>query len=361
MSRHSIVMLYIERIKKHKLVGHTTFWFASILVSIVLLKVYSDYELEINSNIIAKVMTYNVGFAAAVYFNLYFLFPRYLKKRKYMRYIIGLILTPLMAAFFIDFMFVYPLNSLFSPTGDFEQMYVHIIVQFFITATGYVLFTSILKVVDEWIDLQNVSIKLKETEKQKLKAELSTLKAQINPHFFFNSLNNIYSLALVNSPETPQNILKLSDLMRHVLYDANKEFISLNQELDFIENYMDLQKIRLRDKSIVSYHRNQIDSNQSIAPLIFQPFIENAFKHGLNQISNNSFIDIGFQIIDGDLLYCHISNNYSSDIKQEKKQGGIGIENVKKRLALLYPHNQHQLTIEDKNNIYKIDLKLKLK
>ncbi|MCL3781580.1 GHKL domain-containing protein [Prolixibacteraceae bacterium JC049] len=349
----------IKKYQNNKILGHITFWLTSIFLSLMLFYIYGDFRLKITWDILAKVFTYNIGFATAVYTNLYFLFPRFLKKRKYIQYFISLLVTLFVSALFIDLIFVYPLNFLFDPYGDFSSIKFSILFQFFLSSTGYVVFTSILKVVDEWIELQNVRIKLKETEKQRLNAELDTLKAQINPHFFFNSLNNIYSLALECSEKTPDLILKLSELMRHVLYDSQHDYIDINRELEFIQNYIDLQKIRYTNDEVIEF-THQVDSYKKVAPLIFQPFIENAFKHGAKNANENAFIRIDFQTQSDDLLIFSIINQKGSKDDLNTSHKGIGVENVKKRLKLLYL-NEHELSITQSDTIYSVKLILKLK
>lgn len=340
----------------HKLIGHILFWIGSICLSLFLFYVYGDFRLKITAPIISKVLTYNIGFAIATYTNLYLLFRYFLKKRKFILYFFSLFCTLTASALFIHFTFLFPLNHLFDPQGDFSTFRLNILLQFFFSSTGYVLFTSIMKVVDEWIELQNVKTKLKETERQHLHAELTTLKAQINPHFFFNALNNIYSLALENSKSTPDMILKLSELMRHVLYGSNSDFIDIDKELVFIENYIELQKIRYTSHDFINYTK-QIDAKFRVAPLIFQPFIENAFKHGAKSSSTKSFIDIKFKTTSDNQLFFFISNRKSNP---SSSNNGIGIENVRKRLKLLYPE-QHILQLTETADTFNVELKIEFK
>jgi LytS/YehU family sensor histidine kinase len=198
-------------------------------------------------------------------------------------------------------------------------------------------------------------------EKQKLEAELKTLKGQLNPHFLFNSLNNIYSLSLIRSDKVPGLIIKLSDLMRHIIYDSRENYISLEKEIDFVNNFIELQKIRTSEKTKISYTITGKIPNARIAPLLFEPFIDNAFKHGLPGLSENDFISILFDFEkEGQLLF-KIENNFEFYTHSTNKHSGIGLENVKKRMELLYKPDEYQLLIEKKERIFSVELILKLK
>jgi LytS/YehU family sensor histidine kinase len=156
----------------------------------------------------------------------------------------------------------------------------------------YVGITSFLKLIKDWLSLQDINLKLVKIEQQKLEAELKTLKSQLNPHFLFNSLNNIYSLSLIKSDKVPELILKLSDLMRHIIYESKENYIPIEKELEFVNNFIELQRIRTSDKTKINYRINGIIPSAKIAPLLFEPFIDNAFKHGLPGTVNSDFINI---------------------------------------------------------------------
>ena len=208
--------------------------------------------------------------------------------------------------------------------------------------------------------MQDLNYKLAKIEKQKLEAELNTLKGQLNPHFLFNSLNNIYSLALVKSDKVPELILKLSDLMRHIIYESKEHFIPLEKEIDFVDNFIALQQIRVSQATVISYIKKGSIPDAKIIPLLFEPFIDNAFKHGVPGNSENDFIKIEFEFEENELFF-EIKNNYSDTEKWSKKHSGIGIKNVKQRLALLYKPAEYKLEIDNKNYIYTIKLRLNLK
>lgn len=195
----------------------------------------------------------------------------------------------------------------------------------------------------------------KQTRIEKRNAELAYLKSQVNPHFLFNTLNGIYALSLENSQKTPDAIVRLSELMRYVSTEINNDFVPLKNEIRHIENYIELQKVRLGNTVDVSFILNVPDDDLMIAPLILMPFVENAFKHGLSaQISK---IKIELRVSDADELIFQIAN------EKQAIQGsatGSGLENVKRRLELIYGE-QSQLNINNTDINFFVELKLKLK
>ncbi|WP_084647977.1 sensor histidine kinase [Flaviramulus basaltis] len=194
-------------------------------------------------------------------------------------------------------------------------------------------------------------------ESQKVNSELSFLKAQLNPHFLFNSLNSIYSLANKQSKETTNAIVILSDLMRYMIYEANRELVPLQKEIDYIKNYISLQLLRLKDSSGVkiNIHGNL---NYNIEPLLLISFIENAFKYGTDFKGNTSII---IKItIQNELLNLYVYNIVSSQQSTKSENSGIGLENIKNRLQLLY-NNNHTLNIKNQKQSYEVNLTLKLK
>lgn len=191
---------------------------------------------------------------------------------------------------------------------------------------------------------------------QKINAELSFLKTQLNPHFLFNTLNSIYSLANKKSDDTTEAIITLSELMRYMIYETNKEFVTLQNEIDYIKNFISLQNLRLKDSSGVRFNvRGKLDYN--IEPLLLISFIENAFKYGTDYTGKTN-ITIEIKVED-DILNLKVSN-YISFKEKNNLHSGVGIENIKNRLNILYP-NSHTLNIEGFDKLFKVELLLKLK
>lgn len=199
-------------------------------------------------------------------------------------------------------------------------------------------------------------------EKSQLETELLFLKSQISPHFFFNTLNNIYSLSVEKSDKTPKIVLKLSELMRYMLYETKSKRQSLKNEILCIQNYLDLERIRNGDRLEINMSISGDIHDKKIGPIILLTFVENAFKHGVNKNTGNVIIDINFKI-KGDYLYFTISNPTPEITKHKdnfSRSGGIGIENVKKRLELGYNKNDYKLSFKNKKNIFVVKLVIKV-
>lgn len=197
----------------------------------------------------------------------------------------------------------------------------------------------------------------RQTEQEKLATELSYLKAQINPHFLFNTLNSIYSLAIEQSDRTADAVVKLSSLMRYVIRDAGNHQVPLSKELEYIRNYIDLQKLRLDDTVLVEFTVSGHANGQQIAPLILISFIENAFKYGVNP-EEKSTINVKITVQET-ALNLWVFNRKVRIFHDAETAGGIGIENTRTRLQLMYP-NHHTLTISDTANGFTVDLTIDL-
>ncbi|MEP1488796.1 MAG: sensor histidine kinase [Algibacter sp.] len=199
-------------------------------------------------------------------------------------------------------------------------------------------------------------------EKAQLETELLFLKTQISPHFFFNTLNNIYSLAVEKSKKTPKIILRLSELMRYLLYETTNRRQTLENEILCIQNYIDLERIRHNDELEVSMSVSGDIEDKEIAPILLLTFIENAFKHGAHKNIGEVKIDINLTI-KKDFLYFTISNPMPLKMEHEERfspSSGIGLENVKKRLALGYNKNDYKLSLEKDHNMFVVNLKIKV-
>ncbi|NQV75960.1 MAG: histidine kinase, partial [Bacteroidetes bacterium] len=179
--------------------------------------------------------------------------------------------------------------------------------------------------------------------------------SQINPHFLFNSLNNIYSLAYQKADKTPEAILKLSEIMRYMLYESNEDKVALSDEIRYLENYIELQKLRFKDKTHIKFEINGDTDIQKITPLVLISFVENAFKHGIATDRENP-ISIILNVF-ANKLFFQVINRKSNQNKDET--GGIGLQNVRRRLDLVYK-GQYRLHIEDGNDIYNCELYLNL-
>ncbi|MBV6644834.1 MAG: histidine kinase [Cyclobacteriaceae bacterium] len=202
--------------------------------------------------------------------------------------------------------------------------------------------------------------KNEESDKEKAYTELMFLKSQINPHFLFNTLNNIYSLATAKSEKTEAAILLLSDMLRYNLYEASGEKISIRKEVELIENFIALQKIRLVDDSKINIDfQNQVSREVFIEPMLLLPFVENAFKHGISY-KRESMVDVSLKTNTYDLSFEVVNSvNDSTVVEMSSRPSGIGLENVKKRLQMLYP-NKHNLFVGKEGDVFRATLNVDL-
>ncbi len=221
---------------RFKIAGHIFFWLLSIFLLTLLFYFYDE---KISFNLIEKSVITNLFFASAVYINLYLLIPRFLKQKNYIFYFFWLIVLLSITSLGMQFSFIYPLRNLLGITEDHTTFNTNLHSAYFFLTLLYVAITSFLRLIKDWLSLQDINLRLVKIEQQKLEAELKTLKGQLNPHFLFNSLNNIYSLALIKSDKVPELILKLSDLMRHIIYESKENYISLEKELEFVNNFIE--------------------------------------------------------------------------------------------------------------------------
>src|SRR5512133_1357347 len=212
-----------------------------------------------------------------------------------------------------------------------------------------------VRVTESWYENEKQK---KEMENQKLGAELSLLKSQMNPHFFFNTLNSIYSLAIVKSNRTPEAVLKLSEIMRYIIYDTERTVVPLSKEVEYIANYIELQRLRLTKQVHVDFTTKIGSEDSVIEPLLLLPFIENAFKHGIDN-ETGGVITVSI-VQEGNMLRLHVENPLLETGMRKIGPSGLGMSNTLKRLKLLY-HDNYKLSAGPVAKSYVIDLVLKLK
>ena len=353
-------MQHIDKYRQFNILAHIIFWLGSMIFMLFFFY-YNENVIHLDLSILSKAFIINLGFAIAVYTNLYFLIPRYLKQKNYIFYIFWLVVLLTFTGIFIQLLLIFPLRNVLTSGTRFRSFDPDLHAAYFFATLVYVAFTSFVKFIKDWFALQDLNLKLAIIEQQKLEAELKTLKGQLNPHFLFNSLNNIYSLSLVQSEKVPALILTLADLMRHIIYESREKYIPLEKEIEFVNNFIELQRIRTSDNIQIKYETKGSIPSALIAPLLFEPFIDNAFKHGLPKMDVRDYIHILFDFEKPDWLYFSISNNYEAIDMPYKKDSGIGIANVRQRLQYLYEPDDYRLEILHQDNVHSVHLYLKLK
>lgn len=280
----------------------------------------------------------------------YVLIPRYFYTTKYTQFVIGLLVILAIAYFMEEFV----LEKLFFNNGRAE-----VISNVFYTLLDIVPLLAIMvsfKLAWDTIKKHKELELLQSTIKE---SELRFLKSQINPHFLFNNLNNLYSYAIENSSKTPTIILELSSVLRYMLYECKEDFVLLLKEIEHLKHFTALNELQIEDRGSVSFTASAIPNNYKIAPLILMVFIENAFKHSTASQSEDIVIDVNINVTENGTLHFKCSNSFSPNTNNQSLSKGIGLQNVKKRLQLLYP-NMHQLKIEDSGSMYQVNLILRL-
>jgi two-component system LytT family sensor kinase len=334
--------------KSWQIFWHVFFWLS--IISVFLLLAQGEMRLG-PEGIFVTFFLYPAINIGLFYLNYLVYIPRFLDKKKYTAYAIIIVITLILFG-----LGKYGIGLLFKPyvlvrmheTIGFWQYFISTI----FASLTFVFLSTVLKFTTDWFLNERIQ---RDLENQRLSAELSFLKSQINPHFLFNSLNSIYSLAYQRSETTPDAILKLSEIMRYMLYECNDNEVSLEKELQYLQNYIELQKIRFGKNAYIDFKINGRVDGQKIVPLLLIAFIENAFKHG---VVNDARSAIRLLIeVDESHLYFFIQNRKHTSNKDNL--GGIGLINVKRRLDLLYP-GRYKLDIIDGKETYTCELTLDL-
>lgn len=204
-------------------------------------------------------------------------------------------------------------------------------------------------------ELQMREEMIAKTNKMLSELKLNALKSQINPHFYFNTLNNLYGLALSNSDKTPEVILMLSGIMEYIIYDCNADEVALSKEIDFIKNYVEIEKLRYFENADITFEQNGNPNNLQIAPMILIQFVENAFKHGLQKMPNGGFLHLKIDIDKKKMIFS--IDNSKVETEKSESSGGIGMQNALNRLYLLY-FRRHEIKITNEKDIYKVELEM---
>jgi len=331
--------------KSNTLLIHVLVWAAFFLVPLIFIESEVGRERFI-------LMGWFQQFLMALYFyyNFLYLIPRFLLKKKLWAYFLMLL---------IGLAGISGLNILFSLASAYWIEHHHPF-SFWRTALFPVYpaimafaLSSAVKITVEWFKNERQK---KEMEAEKLSSELAFLKSQVNPHFLFNILNNICSLARKKSDETENAIIKLSQIMRYMLQDSKDEKVSLEKEVEYLQSYIELQRLRLPDDVGIDFVIEGQPELMSIEPLLLIPFVENAFKHG---VSYQESSDIKILLVcTGQRLMFSVKNFIAKNQGEAAEKGsGIGLKNVMRRLELLYP-GRHQLQINDDGHLYHVELNI---
>ncbi len=340
--------------KGSRLLSHILFWIGYIGFFILQYSLFKKSDVPISSTAGSLILTAIIDIAAA-YFTVYYLLPKFLFKKKYLLFAVLFIISASAAIiaqralmYYISYPVFYP--EWVDKMGSFWKINPFYSLLNIYTVVG--LFASI-KLLKYWYKNQQLRAELENKNKT---SELALLRTQLNPHFLFNTLNNIDSLILTNPNKASDAIIKLSDIMRFMLYDTKTDQVSLEKEINYLESYIALQQIRLKDPSFVQFTKQGSCIGKTIAPMLFIPFVENAFKHGQKNVKSPG-IEINLNCQPDSIKFDvvnHVDN--STEINKDSTQG-IGLANTIRRLELLYPH-RHEFNIRKDNGLYIASLKI---
>lgn len=326
-------------------------------------------EFNMSNHMLATIICNNVFLVFFYYLNTLILIPKLLVHERWLWYAVSIVVclfiflyapraiaTQLAPPEFIVQNNAYIRNPDFKGVPRFTRppRWRRSVVDPYNTVLFFLVFTvgTCISVTQRWLKTEQTR---KETENEKLNTELSFLKSQVNPHFFFNTLNNIYSLAVVRSEKTAPAVMKLSSIMRYILTETERDLVPLRNEVDFIHNFIELQQVRLTDKVKLRFSAEGSIDEMLVAPLIFIPFVENAFKYGVST-KESSTIDIRLHTEGSKILFTCVNYIVLSE-NNLTENTGIGINNVKRRLELMYP-GKHQLLAKEEDRYYSVHLEI---
>ena len=329
-------------------------WACFFLLPIVFAPRARDPEFQYSEGMILRFICIDAFLLIFYYSNTHILIPRLLTKRKWLWYIlvvIGLLFLFLFLHRMLDDIVRSEMPEKIRLRMDRRRSsYLYPFTPS--TAVFFLVFTvsTCTRVIQEWLGIER---KKQEIENEKLATELSFLKTQINPHFLFNTLNNIYSLAMVKSEATADAVLKLSSIMRYVLSETKHDTVPLDKEIQFVKHYIELQKVRLTDKVSIEFNVEGETEGKQIAPLLLIPFVENAFKYGVSTKENSKLL---FELkTDAEKIYFNATNDKITYDKGHENNTGIGLKNTKRRLELLYP-GKHTLNVLQQDKQFIVNL-----
>jgi len=291
----------------------------------------------------------NLVWVGFFYFNAYLIVPRFIYRNEYWQYVVSILACFIVILFLEAFIFIYFRNP---PRFSLSN---HILFNLFMFL--FFLASSIaFRLISDKSKADRIA---KEKENENLKTELAFLRSQVSPHFMFNVLNNMVALARKHSDQLEPSLIKLSSLMRYMIYEADEEKVALEKETEYLQSYIDLQKQRFGKNVCFNVSLSEVDDNYEIEPMLLIPFVENAIKHGTG-FFENAQIDIEL-MVKNNILQFMVRNKYNESTEEIKdKTSGIGLTNVKRRLNLLYDKN-HSLLINKNGDWFTVSLQLNLR
>ncbi|MFV0398774.1 MAG: sensor histidine kinase [Bacteroidales bacterium] len=336
------------KVKRLTIAIHSIVWLLLLVIPYISTdQVFSTLDSTSDLKYLLQCFVLSCVLLITFYFNYFFLIPKYLfvKNRWFYFFVLLLMITVVFLILAVIFFFnTYELTK----ANPVIEKIIPVIIINAISLWLLVIVSSIL-----WA----IYMRLQKSENEKLIAQVASLRSQINPHFLFNTLNNIYATAIDSSPKAADMVDKLSEMMRYTMKDTQQNFVLLEDEINYISNYIELQRVRLDRHVRLEYYTLESTPNVQIAPMLLIPFIENAFKHGVNS-EQRSYIRIGIEINNNEFKLSVVNNKVNVQ-QYVSGKSGLGIENTKRRLNLIYPSN-HLLVINDTDKEFFVTLYINL-
>jgi len=338
----------LQRSIPARIVQHMAFWGLSYFILVHIFA--SSGEIQTTDHIYTIVFLFSI--AIGVYINLTLLIPYFLNRQKYMLYGILAAVNLIACTFLNQLTFTHIIDYILPGYYFISYFEFADLMEFMVAFVGI---TSLFKLSKGYFLLLEARGQFMQLQKERSEAELQALRTQINPHFLFNSLNSIYSMVLKHSVNAPETILKLSEILRYILYETKKELVDLATELNYMQDYIDLQKIRTGPRAKIEVFISGDVTNRKIAPLLFLPLIENSFKHGIKGETGPAFVVIEWKVEDGRIRFVAENNKGQSMDIPGDNHGGIGLENLKMRLSKTYP-GKHHFEITETDDRFKAEM-----
>lgn len=288
-----------------------------------------------------------------VLINFYILIPLFLKRENYLFYVLTFILNIFVFTQLNIWFFDYLIDFIFP---DYYFISYHSNTTLITIFSVFLTITTLIKLSMDWFYFNSHENRELKIRNQQIQTQLSSLRSQINPHFLFNSLNVIYALAIENKAETKDAIVQLSDILRYVIYDSNTKHVALKDEVTLLKNYIEFQQFRHQQTENITFNCTIDNENYQIYPMLLLPLVENSFKYGIKGDINNTFIRIDLSLKDYVFIF-EIENNYSDSYSETHEHSGLGLENIRKNLEIVYP-KFHEFKIYKTKNTFKVVLKL---
>ncbi len=343
---------FINRIsgRKSRWLLHLAFWL-TVLVFYTFFFGYRSVDYRITFSFVAVLLPVTM---LTTYFLNYWLIPQYLFKKRYGKFILYFLYT-LIVSFFVEMLTVMGIFIVVANMNMAELHPSNTNAILLIAGMYVVVFLGVaVKLMNHYNSNQ---VEIQRLKKEKVEAELKFLKAQLHPHFLFNTLNNLYALTLEKSERASDVVLKLSEMLDYVLYECREDFVPLGHEIKQVENYIGLERLRFGDRLDVTFNRQNVPVKALVPPMVLLTLVENSFKHGISKAMERSWIRLNVHVDNGRIIF-HVANSRGPDHDPPKEiSGGIGLKNLRDRLELIYKHD-YKLIFSGDEESFEVQLEI---